>query len=74
MSRSKNSGMRDQTKSAVGMRIRGRTVGMNDLYRCKEGDNKQAQDTENSLPEEPGARLGSRLEHRILGLGVERRS
>jgi hypothetical protein len=64
--------MSDHAKSAVRMRIRGEAVCMNDLYCRQESDQQQADNSENPVSEEYGARLGSRLGHQILNLELKK--
>jgi len=66
--RDRNARMRDQAKGAIGMRIRGGAVCMNDLYCREESDKQQTNESENPLSEVPGAGVESELEHQILNL------
>jgi len=62
----------DHAKSAIRMRFRAKAVSVNDLYCRAESDQQQTNNSEKLFSEEPGARLGSRLEHSILGFREEK--
>ena len=61
--RSGDASVSDQAKSAIRMRICSKAVSVNDLYCRAERNQQQTNNSEKLFSEEPGARLGSRLEH-----------